>query len=62
MNNPISNPIEIKPVLDSSGTALLELVKDADEVIVYEADDMDRQISVPVSAIPALIKQLDDLK
>ena len=62
MNNPTSNPIEIKPVLDSSGTALLELVKDADEVIVYEADDMDRQISVPVSAIPALIKQLDDLK
>jgi hypothetical protein len=62
MNNPTSNPIEIKPVLDSSGTPLLELVKDADEVILYEADDMDRQISVPVSAIPALIKQLDDLK
>jgi hypothetical protein len=62
MNNPTSNPIEIKPVLDSGGTALLELVKDADVVILYEADDMDRQISVPVSAIPALIKQLDGLK
>ncbi|HYY29332.1 MAG TPA: hypothetical protein VE860_15370 [Chthoniobacterales bacterium] len=62
MNNPTSNPIEFKPVLDSGGTALLELVKDADEVILYEADDMDRHITVPVSAIPALINQLDDLK
>ena len=62
MNNPTSNPIEIKPVLDSGGTALLGLVKDADVVILYEADDMDRHISVPVSAIPALINQLDDLK
>ena len=62
MNNPTSNPIEIKSVLDSGEAALLELVKDADEVILYEADNMARQISVPVSAIPALIKQLDDLK
>ena len=53
---------EIKTVLGSSGAPLLELVKDADVVVIYEADDMDRQVSVPVSAIPDLIKYLDDLR
>jgi hypothetical protein len=53
---------ELKTVLDSSGTPLLELVKDAGEVVIYEADDMDRQITVPVSAIPALTKYLEELK
>jgi hypothetical protein len=53
---------EIRTVVNPSGMPLLELVKDEDEVVIYEADDMDRQISVPVSAIPELIKYLTDLK
>jgi len=54
-------PKELRTVLDSTGTPLLELVKEADTVVIYEADDMDRQISVPVSAIPALVKYLQEL-
>ncbi|HVN20135.1 MAG TPA: hypothetical protein VMU05_15220 [Dongiaceae bacterium] len=52
----------IKTVLASTGMPLLELVKEADGVVIYEADDMDRQVNVPVSAIPTLIKCLDELK
>jgi len=54
-------PKELRTVLDSTGTPLLELVKEAHTVVIYEADDMDRQISVPVSAIPALVKYLQEL-
>ena len=53
---------ESRTVLSSSGMPLVELVKDDDEVVIYEADDMDRQISVPVSAIPELLKHLTALK
>jgi len=41
---------------------LLEVVKEAGVLVIYEADNMDRQISVPVSAIPALIRYLEELK
>lgn len=55
-------PKEFRTVPDVSGVPLLEIVKDNDIVMIYEADDMDRQIQIPVSAIPALITDLQSLK
>jgi hypothetical protein len=46
----------------ADNTPELELVKEAGKVTIYEADDMDRQVSVPVSLIPQLIRALDELK
>jgi hypothetical protein len=53
---------ELKTVLGPNGTPLLGLVKDGGVVVIYEADDMDRQITIPVPAIPALIQFLEELK
>jgi uncharacterized protein with GYD domain len=53
---------EVRTVNDSGGTPLLEIVKEDDMVVIYEADDMDRQIQFPASTIPALIDQLHSLK
>jgi hypothetical protein len=53
---------ELKTVQDSTDMPLLEVVKEAGVLVIYEADNMDRQISVPVSAIPALIRYLEELK
>ena len=53
---------EIKTVLDSEGIAVLEIVKEDDKLVVYEADDMDRQISFPAAVIPMLINLLETLK
>jgi hypothetical protein len=53
---------ELRTVLAPIGTPLLGLVKEVDEVVIYEADDMDRQVTVPVQAIPALVKYLEELK
>jgi hypothetical protein len=53
---------ELRTVLDAGGIPLLELVKDSGTLVIYEADDMDRQIQFPQSAIPALISYLEDLK
>ena len=55
-------PKELRTLLNADGTPLLELVKEDDEFVMYEADNMDRQVKLPVSAIPGLIKYLDDLK
>ena len=49
---------ELKTVLDESGTPPLEIVKENNAVVIYEADNMDRQIQFPVSGIPALLAQL----
>ena len=53
---------EIRTVLDAGGMPVLEIVKENDTLVIYEADDMDRQIQFPVSEIPALISHLDNLK
>jgi len=53
---------EFRTLLDANGTPLLELVKENNVLVMYEADDMDRQVELPVSAIPGLIKHLDGLK
>jgi hypothetical protein len=53
---------EFRTLFDGKETPLLELVKEGAELVIYEADDMDRQIRFPISVIPALIKYLDDLK
>ena len=53
---------ELRTVVDSAGTPVLEIVKENDMLVIYEADDMDRQIQIPVSIIPALISHLDSLK
>jgi hypothetical protein len=54
-------PKELRTVLDAGGTPLLEIVKDDNAVVIYEADDMDRQIQFPVSAIPAVASYLQSL-
>jgi hypothetical protein len=40
----------------------LKLVKESGVLVIYEAGDMDRQIQLPASAIPALMSYLEDLK
>jgi hypothetical protein len=52
---------ELTTLLAADGTPLLELVKEGDSLVIYEADDMDRQIRLPLSAISGLIKHLNDL-
>jgi hypothetical protein len=52
---------KLRTVLRSDGTPELQLVKDADTVVIYEADDMDRQVAIPVAVMPALIRALDEL-
>jgi hypothetical protein len=55
-------PRELRTVLDAGGTPLLEIVKEEGTLVVYEADDMDRQIQFPAAAIPAFIRYLEELK
>ena len=53
---------KIKTVCNSGGVPVLEIVKENDMLVIYEADDMDRQIQFPASLIPALISYLEGLK
>ena len=55
-------PKELRTITDASGTPLLEIVKDENAVVIYEADDMDHQVQFPLSAIPALITYLESLQ
>lgn len=55
-------PKELRTVLDAGGTPVLEIVKDEGTLVVYEADDMDRQIQLPAAVIPAFIRYLEELK
>jgi hypothetical protein len=55
-------PKELRTVLDAGGTPMLEIVKDESTLVIYEADDMDRQIQFPASVIPALMCYLEELK
>jgi len=49
---------ELRTVSDSSGVPILEVVKDGDNLTIYEADYMDRLIQFPVTMIPTLIRYL----
>ena len=53
---------ELRTVLEPDGTPELELVKDDGQLVIYEADDMDRQVKFDVSLIPDLIRALTELK
>ena len=53
---------ELRTVVDADGVPVLEIVKENDVLVIYEADDMDRQVQFSVSDIPALISHLDSLK
>jgi len=55
-------PTLIRTVLDNSGTAVLEIIKEEDTMTIFEADDMDRQVEFPSALIPALIQYLENLK
>ena len=55
-------PILIRTVLDNSGTAVLEIIKEEDTITIFEADDMDRQVEFPSALIPVLIEYLENLK
>ena len=53
---------ELRTVIEPDGTPELELVKEDGKLVIYEADDMDRQVELPVDVIPALIRALEELK
>jgi hypothetical protein len=55
-------PKELRTVLDASRTPVLQIVKEEGMLVIYEADDMDRQIQFSASVIPALISYLEELK
>ena len=55
-------PTLIRTVLDNSGTAVLEIIKEEDTITVFEADDLDHQVKFPSALIPALIQFLENLK
>jgi len=51
-----------RTVSDSSGTPILEILKEKDTITIFEADDMDRQVEFPSALIPVLIQYLENLK
>ena len=53
---------ELKTVSNSDGIAVLEIVKEGDNVTIYEADDMDRHISFPVALLARLAENLTGFK
>jgi len=53
---------ELKTVTDANGVPVLEIVMEGDSVTIYEADDMDRQIRIPVGLVSSLADHLKDLK
>jgi hypothetical protein len=55
-------PKELRTVLNANKMPVLQIVKENEMLVIYEADDMDRQIDVPVSLIPVLISYLEELK
>jgi hypothetical protein len=53
---------ELKTVSNSDGIAVLEIVKEGENVTIYEADDMDRHISFPAALLARLTDGLKELK
>ena len=51
---------EIRTVCDLTSQPVLEIVKEEDgKLIIYEADDMDREIRFPAAVIPMFISVLE---
>ena len=55
-------PRLVRTVSDSSGTPILEIIKEEDTITIFEADDMDRQVEFPSALIPALVQYLENFK
>jgi hypothetical protein len=53
---------ELKTVNDANGIPALEIVMEGDNVTIYEADDMDRQIRIPLELVSSLAEHLKALK
>ncbi len=53
---------ELKTVNDADGVPVLEIVVEGDNVTIYEADDMDRQIRFPLALVPYLTENLKTFK
>lgn len=45
-------PRELRTLLNANGTPLLELVKEDDMFVMYEAEDMDRQVKLLFPRFP----------
>jgi len=55
-------PRFVRTVSDSSGTPILEIIKEEDTITIFEADDMDHQVEFPSALIPVLIQYLENFK
>jgi len=53
---------ELKTVNDANGVPVLEIVVEGDNVTIYEADNMDREIRFPVALLPYITEHLKALK
>ena len=53
---------ELKTVSDADGIPVLEIVLEGENITIYEADDMDRQIRFPVALVRALAEHLSGFK
>jgi hypothetical protein len=53
---------QIKTLSNADGIPVLEMVREGDNVTIYEADDMDRQIRFPVALLSSLAEHLTALK
>jgi len=53
---------ELRTVCDIEGVPVLEVVKEADTITIFEADDMDQRIKFPTALIPTLVNYLVGLK
>lgn len=53
---------ELKTVKNADGIPVLEIVVEGDNVTIYEADDMDREIRFPLSLLPLLRDNLKTFK
>jgi hypothetical protein len=53
---------DLRTVSNDESVPILEIIKENGNLTIYEADDMDRQIRIPVSFIPKLVKCLEELR
>jgi len=53
---------ELRTVCNSDGIAVLEIVREGENVTIYEADDMDRHISFPATVLTAFADYLTSLQ
>lgn len=53
---------EIKTVNDANGVPVLEIVVEGENVTIYEADNMDREIRFPITLLPSVTEHLKSFK